>query len=166
MKDNENAMQADVFHRAGHRKCTTLNGTWEFRRDPDDEGSALGWHRGEGEFRDVVRVPGAPQAQGLGEPDRRQRTFFMEPFWARRTFDAPALGPADRMWLKTGGILPAAEIYVNGQTVGYTRSSRTPQRVDVTSVVRASPILTYPSSFSRGRRSINLACGASFGLEV
>jgi hypothetical protein len=91
-----------------------------------------GWHRGKEVFSDSMNVPGAPQAQGIGEPHQFQRTMFMEPFWIRREFRLRALKPAERVWLRLGAVLPAARIYVNGQYVGYTRSSRTGQRVDIT----------------------------------
>ncbi len=129
----------DVFsHWGGHRARIDLNGTWAFRRDPDDRGKARGWHEGKGEFADTMKIPGAPQAQGFGEPTQVQKTFFMEPFWVRRTCRLPKLGADQRVWLRIGGILPAAEIHLNGKYVGYTQSSRTQQRVDVTSFARAS----------------------------
>jgi len=123
----------DVFsYRGCHRPQLDLSGEWEFRRDADGKGEEQGWHRGEGEFTESVTVPGAPQAQGIGEPHERQQHWFAEPFWVRRTFRLPELGKNQRVWLRIGGIVPAAEIYLNGSRVGYTQSSRTQQRVDVT----------------------------------
>jgi len=128
---------ADVFSFGeSHRVQIDLNGVWEFRRDPDDRGKEQGWHEGRGEFAETLKIPGAPQAQGFGEPNDRQRSFFMEPFWVRRAFLMPKLGLDKRVWLRIGGILPAAEVYVNGSYVGYTKSSRTQQRVDITSLVK------------------------------
>lgn len=127
------AFLPDVFSfREPCRPQIDLTGTWEFRRDPDGTGKAEGWHRGDGDFPDSVQAPGAPQAQGFGEPHQYQKTAFREPFWMRRTFRVPELDSNQRVWLRIGGILPAAEIYVNGTYVGYTKSSRTQQRVDVT----------------------------------
>jgi len=127
------AFLTDVFsHGKAHRQQIDLNGPWAFRRDPNGHGKAEGWHEGKGEFQDTIRIPGAPQAQGIGAPHPRQKTYFMEPFWVRRTFRLPVLDTDSRVWLRIGGILPAAEIYLNGTYIGYTRSSRTPQRVDVT----------------------------------
>ncbi len=108
-----------------------LNGRWQFRRDPNDLGKRQGWHEGRGEWTQTVVVPGAPQAQGIGQPHPRQKTFFLEPFWVRRTFRLPELTERQRVWLRIGGILPAGEIYLNGVHVGTTQSSRTQQRVDV-----------------------------------
>ena len=127
----------DVFsYRESGRFQIDLNGVWEFQRDPGGQGFELGWQRGEGRFSHTMIVPGAPQAQGFGEPHPTQRTAFDEPFWVRRRFVIPALKPDDRVWLRLGAVLPAAEIYVNGERVGYTKSSRTQQRADITAFTR------------------------------
>jgi len=129
----------DIFsHHRSDRPQVDLNGAWGFRRDPDDKGKAEGWHQGKGRFADHVTIPGAPQAQGIGKPTKVQKTFFMEPFWVRRRFHLPALDADKRVWLRIGGILPAAEVYLNGSYVGYTKSSRTQQRVDVTHLAKPS----------------------------
>ncbi len=123
----------DVFsYRNSHRLQIDLNGSWEFRRDRDDTGRQKGWHAGREAFDQKIRIPGAPQAQGIGEPTVRQKTLFADPFWVRRTFQAPPVEADELVWMRIGGILPAAEIYLNGAYVGYTKSSRTQQRVDVT----------------------------------
>ncbi|UCD27464.1 MAG: hypothetical protein JSV03_10095, partial [Planctomycetota bacterium] len=133
----ETAFLTDVFSfDDGQRSRIELNGLWEFRRDPDNQGRIRGWHEGREQFPQKIRIPGVPQAQGIGEPNMRQKTFFMEPFWVRRHFDLPALEPNQRIWLRSGGILPAGEIYLNGRCVGYTKSSRTQQRADVTRFVK------------------------------
>lgn len=129
----------DVFsqyHRHTVRPQIDLNGVWEFRRDPYDEGADNGWHTGNEMFGQTIRIPGVPHAQGIGEPHVQQKTWFDEPFWVRRSFAVPALAEGKRLWLRTGGILPAAEVYVNGAHVGSTQSSRTQQRIDITQFVQ------------------------------
>jgi hypothetical protein len=130
---NKAAFLTDILPLQGSsRPRVDLSGPWEFRRDPENQGERLGWARGEGRFTETLQVPGAPQAQGIGEPNDSQRWSFNEPFWVRRGFSMPPLVPRQRVWLRIGGVLPAAQVYVDGEYVGYTRSSRTPQRVDVT----------------------------------
>lgn len=161
---NKAVFVTDVFSfNGGYRRNIDLGGVWEFRRDKEGVGSTQGWQEGKEKFADTIRIPGVPQAQGIGEPDGRQKHQFFEPFWVRRTFDLPMvrdfrsapvvrdfrsapmvrdfrstqipnhrLHRSGRVWLRIGGIFPAGEIYLNGQYVGYTRSSRTQQRVDVT----------------------------------
>ena len=127
----------DIFsHSFSYRRQIPLKGPWEFRRDATSVGEQHGWHKGNGEFQDRIQVPGAPQAQGFGEPTEKVKTHFGGPFWVRRTFALPKLDAEQRVWLRVGGVQPAARIYLNGSCVGYTKSSRTQQRVDVTDLVR------------------------------
>ena len=119
-----------------YRPQVSLDGEWQFRRDKENKGKSLGYHAGRGDFTEHIRIPGVPQAQRLGEPNQSQKWFLNEPFWVRRTFALPAMLSRQRIWLRLGGILPAAEIYLNGTCVGYTKSSRTQQRVEVTALVK------------------------------
>jgi len=119
-----------------YRRQIDLNGVWEFKRDPGNVGESEGWPAGKTVFEESMTVPGAPQAQGHGDPHKYQKTMFMEPFWIRRSFLVPPLDASERVWLRIGGILPAAKVYINGQEAGYTKSSRTPQRVDITVLVK------------------------------
>lgn len=119
-----------------YRKNISLDGTWEFCRDPNNAGKEMGWHKGKSIFSDKIIIPGAPQAQGYGKPTYRQKTHFIEPFWIRKQVVIPTLKEDERMWLRIGGILPAGEIYINDEYVGYTKSSRTQQRVDITNYLK------------------------------
>ncbi len=135
--ERDGAWITDVFSlREGFRQRMSLDGEWEFCRDKDNAGKDRGWHEGKDQFTTTIRLPGVPQAQGIGEPIPRQKSFFLEPFWVRRRFASPELQQRQRLWLRIGGILPAAEVYLNGQYVGYTKSSRTQQRVDITRWVK------------------------------
>jgi beta-galactosidase len=127
----------DVFsHNYGYRQKIDLAGTWQIHRDKDNQGKDLGWQDGNGDFASSIRIPGCPQAQGIGEPSDCQKNLLNEPFWVRRTFAMPPVPAGKRVWLRIGGILPAAEIYINGKYIGYTQSSRTRQRVDVTDALK------------------------------
>jgi hypothetical protein len=119
-----------------YRPQVILDGKWQFQRDKANLGKQLGFHQGRREFAQTITIPGVPQAQGLGETNRFQRWLLNEPFWVRRTFRLPVVPEGKRVWLRLGGILPAGEIYLNGACVGYTKSSRTQQRVNVTALVK------------------------------
>ncbi len=137
-EENTATFLTDVFsYRYGcYRPQITLDGEWQFQRDKENKGKELGFHQGWGEFKQTIKLPGVPQAQGLGESNTYQKAFLNEPFWVRRTFMSPAIDSGKRVWLRLGGILPAGEIYLNGEFVGYTKSSRTQQRVDVTRLLK------------------------------
>jgi hypothetical protein len=124
------------FRHGCFRPQVDLNGTWEFRIDKEGVGAAQGWQAGREKFDRTIQIPGVPQAQGIGTPNSRQKSQFLDPFWVRRKFQMPGIDPDQRVWLRLGGVLPAAAVYLNGGYVGYTKSSRTQQRVDVTAFVR------------------------------
>ena len=52
------------------RQRVDLNGAWDFRPDPQDQGEAADWRAGVA-FTRTIEVPGAWQAQGVGEPAER-----------------------------------------------------------------------------------------------
>ena len=136
LQPSENVL-VDIFSfRLPYRPQVDLNGAWEFRLDPEGIGKAQGWPEGQGVFDRTINLPGVPQAQGIGTPNFRQKNQFLDPFWVRRKFFLPAFDADQRIWLRLGGILPAAEVFLNGAYVGYTKSSRTQQRVDVTSFLQ------------------------------
>ena len=118
------------------RPQVDLNGKWEFRTDKEGFGTAQGWQEGRETFDRTIQIPGVPQAQGIGTPNSRQKNQFLDPFWVRRKFRMSGIDAGQRVWLRLGGVLPAAAVYLNGAYVGYSKSSRTQQRVDVTKFVK------------------------------
>ena len=42
-----------------------LNGTWEFRTDPANQGAAQGWHAADAKYPQKIKMPGCWQAQGV-----------------------------------------------------------------------------------------------------
>ena len=126
------------FRYGCYRPQVDLNGAWEFKIDKEEVGVKEGWPEGRRTFDRTITIPGVPQAQGVGTPNSRQKSQFLDPFWVRRKFSMPSIAPGQRIWLRLGGVLPAAAVYLNGAYVGYTKSSRTQQRVDVTRFLKPS----------------------------
>jgi hypothetical protein len=137
-ENNSAVFIPDVFSfRYGcFRPQVDLNGTWEFKLDKEGVGTREGWQAGQGVFDRTIKIPGVPQAQGIGAPNFRQKHQFLDSFWVRRRFQMPGILPGQRVWLRLGGVLPAAAVYLNGAYVGYTKSSRTQQRADVTGLLK------------------------------
>jgi hypothetical protein len=105
------------------RLCLNINGTWQWRQDPERGGAA--WD----DARDV-RVPGCFQADD----------FSQEPCaWYRRAFPLPAAlkGPADARWLlrfeKAGWYVKAL---LNGKVLGEHFGSVLPFEFDATEALR------------------------------
>ena len=51
------------------REQLNLNGTWDFRTDPEGFGVRQEWHSPGVSFPQRLQVPGVWQAQGVGLPD-------------------------------------------------------------------------------------------------
>ena len=62
----------------------------------------------------------------------------MEPFWVRRNFSLPDLNTNQRLWLRIGGIQPAAEIYLNGtdETLSKATTAKIGETVNVTFIYK------------------------------
>ena len=50
------------------RERLELNGTWQFRLDPDNVGLDQRWFTTDVDYPDQIQVPGCWQAQGFGPP--------------------------------------------------------------------------------------------------
>jgi len=117
------------------RPRLNLNGTWEFRLDPQDEGVAQEWFRADVDYPDRIQVPGNWQAQGFGEPRAHLRHDYQGKAWYRRIVTIPGAWAGRRVWLHLGGVTNTADVFVNGQQVGFVEGFLTPYEFDVTEAV-------------------------------
>ena len=124
---------APEYLRAG-RPRLDMDGQWDFRMDPADEGVAGGWSGADVPFPDRIVVPGNWQAQGFGEPRRQLRHDYQGRAWYRRSVQIPADWAGKRIWLHLGGVTNTAELYANGRHVGSVDGFLTPYEFDLTSI--------------------------------
>lgn len=145
--------------RADLRDGVDLSGTWHYSVDPYRDGLA-GFHRGPpnpGHRRyedvdvdaltrakptalyeyDMDRSPTAtlPQAWIGHDPTLR---YYQGLMWYQRRFDAPALKPGQRAFLRFEAVNYAAKVYLNGKPVGEHEGGFTPFSMEVTDVLRGS----------------------------
>jgi beta-galactosidase/beta-glucuronidase len=103
---------------------TCLDGAWQFALDPDAVWAGpeqVPWDR-------TIVVPFAPEtpASEIGE------IGFFHACWYRRTFDAPALVPGERLLLHFGAVDDRTMVWVNGRLVATHEGGYTPFSTDVT----------------------------------
>ncbi len=112
-------------------KWSNLNGTWQFRFDPGDEGLRSGWEKPEAPGFDrtiVVPFPWESELSGIHRPKDAPKIG-----WYRRRFRIPAEFPkGHRVWLRFGAVDWRADVWVNGQSVGEHEGGYTPFELDVT----------------------------------
>ncbi|HPS55144.1 MAG TPA: hypothetical protein PLP05_06075, partial [Sedimentisphaerales bacterium] len=88
LASEEASFVVDVFNDMGDcRELLSLDGKWEFKIDENNSGKDLNWHNGQGTFDATIHIPGAPQAQGIGEENEKQQNYFWKPFWVRKYFE-------------------------------------------------------------------------------
>jgi beta-glucuronidase len=145
--------------RADNREGQDLSGTWHYSVDPYRDGQA-GFHRGApglGHRRyedvdvdallkakptalyeyDMDQSPTAVLPQGWIGHDATLR-FYQGLMWYERRFDAPALKPGQRAFLRFEAVNYAAKVYLNGKAVGEHEGGFAPFSMEVTDILRAS----------------------------
>jgi len=118
------------------RATLDLDGTWQFRMDPEREGAAGKWFEPGVDFPDKIQVPGNWQAQGFGEARNHLRHDYQGLAWYRRTFVVPEEWKGQRVWLHLDGVTAFGDVYVNGRKVGSAEHFLTPFEFDITGAVQ------------------------------
>ena len=125
----------------------SLDGSWQFRLDPQDVGIGQKWHRRSGGFPGRIVVPGCWQGQGFGHDGTDEirdfrvaarvfRSTYKGTGWYRREFAVPAEWKGRRIRLNFGGVHPSADVFLNGERVGSHSGPYVPFGFDVTDAVR------------------------------
>ena len=107
------------------RERTDLDGTWEFRPDPDDEGRST-WAAPGAAWSDATTMP-VPAAW-------QERAAFSEyagVAWYRRTVTRER-SPDGKAFLRFGAVDYHATVYLDGEQVGEHRGGYLPFEVEVT----------------------------------
>lgn len=137
----------------------SLDGSWEFRTDRELAGYEGQWFETAswpGSERQII-VPGAWEAQGVGEPgfsqpDDMQMAFeianrpifatYTGAAWYSKTIRIPENWAGKRTWLKFGGINSVGWIWVNGKFVARHYEYAGTYKYDITDLVTAGQSAT------------------------
>ena len=114
-----------------------LNGPWQFRFDPKDEGRSGGWSEPDAPgFDRTITVPFGWESELSGI----QQVDYRGVAWYRRTFRVPDDFPeADRVRLHFGAVDWLADVWVNGRHVATHEGGYTPFSADITEALRLRP---------------------------
>lgn len=121
---------------AQDREKINLNGSWEFRMDPDEAGIAQRWFLGTTEFTDHIRVPGSWQAQGFGDPSGNIRHHYSGTAWYQREVEIPASWHDRRISLRIGGAHRRTQLFVNGVDLGKHDGFSAPFTFDISRALK------------------------------
>lgn len=152
-KTRENALTND---KTNSERFKSLNGTWKFKfvtgvsNQLDDfaspELNVAEW--------DKIPVPSNMEMQGYGTPIYTNVQYEFYPNWQfkppfindldkenigyyRREFEIPEAWKGERIFIHFGAIKSFGFIWVNGEKVGMSKDSKTPQEYDITEYVKA-----------------------------
>ena len=105
----------------------SLDGAWDFAID-----AAGGWGvPGEVVWDKTIRVPFSPETPASGIHD----TSYYRVVWYKRTFDAPALKPDERLIVHFGAVDYKATVWINGMVVVRHTGGYTGFQADITDYV-------------------------------
>ena len=109
---------------------TSLNGTWDFAFDDRaewTEPSAVKWSLS-------IKVPFSPETRASGLDAKG----LFRAVWYRRSFEAPALAPGQRLLLHFGAVDYSAKVWVNGVKVCSHKGGYTPFHADITDALEGT----------------------------
>lgn len=110
-----------------------LNGEWQFRWDPQDEGIKSGWQAGEQDAYSLrIRVPAGWESELSGI----NRKDYKGIAWYRRELTLPAAWQGKSVHLCFGAVDYHATVWLNGAQLGEHRGGYSEFRFDITRVVK------------------------------
>jgi hypothetical protein len=112
------------------RSTLSLDGVWDARLDPTDDGLAGGWSNPAAPFDRQLVVPLPWQA---ADPALRKYAGLV---WYRRTFEVPADWRGGQVALRFGAVDYTADVWVNGTHVGSHTGGYTPFEIECGDTIR------------------------------
>lgn len=115
-----------------------LNGTWEFRFDPQDRGIDEGWQRSDLPWPLEITVPFCWESKLSGIHDLSGQQIG----WYRRKVDIPSEWAGKHVWLRFEAVDWEAQVWVNGAPVGKHEGGYTPFALDITKYAKPGETAT------------------------
>ena len=129
---------------------------WDFRFDPQSEGTAAGWANG---LPDPLRVP-VPASFADLFTDKASRDYCGD-FWYATRFFVPAAWQNDRIVVRFGSVTHRCTVYCNGQEVARHEGGFLPVVADLTAVIRPGQENTLVVAANNELNETSIPCGAT-----
>ena len=122
--------------RSEFRQTLSLDGSWQFVTDPDEQGLEKQWYKPDVPLPNVtsIQVPGCWEAQGVGGEGtnfafrpyslkgRPLRGSYRGTAWYKKHLTIPAEWRGKEIWLKFGGVHAQGWFWANGTFLGHDTS--------------------------------------------
>ena len=138
------------------RQVSSLDGMWDFRFDPQSEGTAAGWANG---LPDPLRVP-VPASFADLFTDKASRDYCGD-FWYATRFFVPAAWQNDRIVVRFGSVTHRCTVYCNGQEVARHEGGFLPVVADLTAVIWPGQENTLVVAANNELNETSIPCGAT-----
>lgn len=138
------------------RQVSSLDGMWDFRFDPQSEGTAAGWANG---LPDPLRVP-VPASFADLFTDKASRDYCGD-FWYATRFFVPVAWQNDRIVVRFGSVTHRCTVYCNGQEVARHEGGFLPVVADLTAVIRPGQENTLVVAANNELNETSIPCGAT-----
>jgi beta-galactosidase/beta-glucuronidase len=113
----------------------SLNGTWEFQFDDQNEGLSAKWYAQRSSLQKKIVVPYCFQSKLSGIAD----TAFHDVMWYRRPIRIPQEWKGRHVRLNFGAVDYRCQVWLNGESLGPHEGGQTPFSFDITSRLLSSP---------------------------
>ena len=129
MRIKRNALQINPVKRHPLEQVTNLNGLWGTMIDEDDVGIEQEWYKTPLVILKKTEVPGCLQRESISYTDGTYqgesqtveyiyKSGWVGTTWYTQSFQGENLKEGERLWLNFGGVMPTAQVWVNGTFVG------------------------------------------------
>ncbi|MEA3421732.1 MAG: hypothetical protein U9Q97_08670, partial [Acidobacteriota bacterium] len=122
------------------RDILTLSKNWQLKIDPKSIGAREGWYASEWKFSLPVQVPDCIQShKELGDNYPSSEGYpnsYLGTAWYKSCSIIPETWAEEKVWLKFGGIMPAAHIWMNERYLGYHSYSPVAVKWDVSNSIK------------------------------
>jgi beta-glucuronidase len=88
-----------------------LNGFWQFKTDPSDQGESRGWAQRIPSDTEAVRVPGTWSTL-------REHYYYVGEAWYFKTFTFPSMFSNQRVEVHFGATFYKSRVWLNGNELG------------------------------------------------
>ena len=141
-----NALQINPVRRHPLEQITVLDGEWGTLIDEHNVGKEQEWYKTPIVILKKSEVPGCLQRESisytagtyLGEIQSTEQVYrsgWVGTTWYTKSFESEIPKNGERIWLNFGGVLPTAEVWMNGSFVGENHNPFISFGFDITDLV-------------------------------
>jgi hypothetical protein len=112
---NKTPFSDERFPQSTAHSVIQLDGKWAFQTDPHNIGEKERWFEDAVPFNEEITVPGAWDAQGIGDETDKVKNNYVGKAWYRKEVIIPDNWTGKQIILYIGGVHRYADVWINGK---------------------------------------------------